>query len=98
MNTELIKSIVGNKIFSATFLKKNNEVREINCRLGVTKYLKDGKKKYDAEYYNYITVYDLQKKGYRTINLNKLIELRANKEVIKVNENQYLKFFKVKQK
>lgn len=98
MNTEDVKKLVGNQFFSATFLKKNNELREINCRLGVKKHLKDGKKRYDTEYYNYLTVYDLQKKAYRTLNVNTLIELRANGQKIKVDKNRWLKFFKIKQK
>lgn len=98
MNTEQVKQLVGNKFFSATFLKKNNEVRHMHCRLGVKRHLKGGEKRYDTEYYNYLIVYDMQKKAYRTLNVNKLIELKVNKEVIKVDGNQWLKFFKVKQK
>ena len=33
--TPAIKNIVGHKIFKAIFVKKNGEVREMNCRLEV---------------------------------------------------------------
>ncbi len=33
--TPVIKNMVGQKIFKAKFVKKNGEVREMNCKLGV---------------------------------------------------------------
>ena len=84
MNTTQIKKLVGNKIFSATFIKKDGTTRKILCRLGVKKHLKGGQKKYDAESLNYLTVYSLDKQAYRTINLNTLTQIKANGEVIKL--------------
>ena len=52
------------------------------CRVGVKKYLKGGIKKYD--YDNLVTVYDLKKKAYRTINLDTLMQLKAKGKVVKV--------------
>ena len=40
--TPVIKHMVGQKIFKATFLKKNGDVREMNCKIGVKKHLKGG--------------------------------------------------------
>ena len=79
--TEL-KKLVGNQFFSAQFVKKNGEVRKMLCRVGVKKYLKGGVKKYD--YDNLVTVYDLKKKAYRTIPLDRLMEVRAKGKRIKV--------------
>jgi len=81
MNTNEIKQLVGNKIFSAVFTKKNGDLRKILCRLGVKKHLKGGEKKYDTESLNYLTVYSLDSKGYRTINLNTIKQLKANGKV-----------------
>ena len=70
MKTNDFKKMIGNNIFSAVFVKKNGEKRKINCRLGVKKHLKGGTKSYRDEDFNYLCVFDLQKKQYRTINLN----------------------------
>lgn len=78
MNTTEIKKIVGNKIFSAIFTKKDGTERKILCRLGVKKHLKGGVKKYDTESLNYLTVYSLDSRGYRTLNLNTIKQLKAN--------------------
>lgn len=77
MDVERIKNIVGNKIFSATFIKKNGDKRIMLCRLGVKKHLKGGSKGYDAESMNLLTVFDMKKKAYRTININTLEELNT---------------------
>ena len=84
MNTQEIKKLVGNKIFSATFIKKNGEKRKILCKLGVKKHLKGGEKKYDAESLNLLTVWSFDKKAYRTINLSTLTQIKANGEVIEL--------------
>ena len=67
-----IKKLVGSKIFNVKFLKKNGELRSMTCRLEVKKHLKGGVKKYDTDSLNYLTVFDMQKKAYRTVNLNTL--------------------------
>jgi hypothetical protein len=76
-----IKKAVGHKIFKATFVKKNGEVREMNCRLQVTKHLKGGKNFNNRD--RYLTVYDLKNKGYRNINLNTIVDIRCGKTIIK---------------
>ena len=79
MDTKEIREIVGNKIFSAIFTKKDGSERKMLCRLDVKKHLKGGVKKYDAEALNYLTVYSLDSKGYRTINLNTLKSITCGK-------------------
>ena len=73
----------GNNIFSAKFVKKNGEVRDMVCRLNVKKHLKGGELKYDAKARNLLPVFDMQKEGYRMINISTLIELKINGEVYK---------------
>ena len=77
---ELIKESKG-KIFSTTFIKKDNTVRVLTGRLKVTQYLKENAKKqpYNPNKYNLQPVYDLKAKGYRMINFNTLLTLSINK-------------------
>jgi hypothetical protein len=74
MKTEVrqLRELVGNKIFSVEFIKKNGTLRKMVCRLGVKKHLKGGELGYDPEALNYLTVFDLQSEEYRTINVNTL--------------------------
>jgi len=73
-----LKNILGGKIFSAVFIKKNGERRKIHCRLGVKKYVTGKGLSYNQDYYNYLTVYDLQKKAYRTLNVDTILSVNAN--------------------
>ena len=61
-----------NLIFSVVFLKKNGELRPMTCMLGVKKHLKGGRLSYDPKERNNLIVFDMQKEGYRTINLDTL--------------------------
>ena len=69
------------QIFSATFIKKNGERREMVCRLGVKKHLKGGELKYDAKARNLLPVFDMQKEAYRMINFDTIIQLKINGQV-----------------
>lgn len=82
MNKEKIIELVGNKFFTISFIKKDGTLRKMNARLGVTKHLKGGKKSYNPDDFNYLTVFDLAKKQYRTVNLNTIKEVKANKETL----------------
>jgi hypothetical protein len=83
MNILTLKKELRGKFFSATFIKKDGSVRKINCRLGVIKALRGGELRYNAEAANNLIVWDLQKKEFRTIPLDKLITLRYNgKEIV----------------
>ena len=54
----------------------------MHCRLGVTKHLKGGVKKYDND--TLLTVFDLKNKAYRTINLLTLEQLNFKGKEIKL--------------
>lgn len=60
-----IVSKSSGKFITVSFYKKNGELRVMNCRLGVTKYLKGGQCTLDKE--KFLIVYDMVKKGYRAI-------------------------------
>jgi len=63
------------KIFTVTFLKKDGTIRVLNGRLGVKKYLKGGESTLDKD--QFITVYDMQSKGYRAINKSTIIDVKG---------------------
>lgn len=71
--TKILNS--NGKIFTVTFLKKNGSLRVLNGRLGVTKHLKGGLSTLNP--LEYITVYDLQSKGYRAINRSTIIDVKG---------------------
>lgn len=74
---ERLKSFVSNgKIFSVTFIKKNGEERTMLARTGVTKHLKGGKR--TNHNIDQLVVWSMQDNGYRTINLDTIIKLKAN--------------------
>lgn len=75
------------KIFTVVFIKRTNgETRVMNCRLGVVRHLRGGKKRYKPADYNLLTVFDMQKQGYRSINLDSLLELRFQGNVLEVTD------------
>tara|TARA_Y100001963_G_C6476099_1_gene306748 strand:- start:187 stop:465 length:279 start_codon:yes stop_codon:yes gene_type:complete len=58
-----------NNIFSVVFLKKDGSIRRMLCRFGVKKHLKGGSLKFDPIKKGLLVVFDMQKKGYRMLNL-----------------------------
>ena len=71
-----IMSVINSgKIFTACFTKKDGSERVINCRTGVSKYVKGTGTLKTKKHLR--KVYDLKKKGYRTINLNTLKWIKA---------------------
>lgn len=65
-------------IFSVKFIKRSTgEVREMVCRKGVTKHLKGGEQSYDPKAKRLVTVFDMQKQAYRSINLDAVMLLKT---------------------
>ena len=73
----LINNTKG-KFFTAEFIKKDGTPRKMVARTGVTKHLKGGKNNVVKDSNSYVSVYDVQKKGYRVINLDTLKSLKVN--------------------
>jgi len=67
------------KIVNVTFTKKDGSLRVMTCRLGVQKHLKGGESTLDAD--KYITVFSMQDQGYRAINKDTIVSVKANGEV-----------------
>lgn len=76
MTSALIKAIKNGQIFSVTFRKKDNSIRTLVGRKGVKKHLRGGESKI-KKHENLVSVYDLQAKGYRSFDVNRVISLRA---------------------
>jgi len=68
------------RIFTITFKKKDNTIRVMNCRLNVKKHLKGGELGYNPTLKGLKSVFDMQSKEYRMINLETIINLSINKE------------------
>lgn len=66
----LLKASEG-KIFSISFTKADGSVRRMQARLGVNKHLRGGKDS-TAHLKQYLNVFDMQKQGYRKVNLDTL--------------------------
>ena len=63
---------------SSPLLLKDGTIRKMVCRNGVTKDLQGGELKYDARARKNAIVWDTKVKGYRTIPLKRLIDMRIN--------------------
>jgi hypothetical protein len=62
-----------NRIFSCVFVKKNGEIRTMNCRLGVKKGVRGTGKSISSPSNSYVTVFDMNKDQFRVINLETMI-------------------------
>ena len=64
------------KMLTVTFLKQDGTERVLNGRLGVRKYIKGSSlNKNSAEY---ITMYDVKNKGYRSVNRDTIVAVRCD--------------------
>jgi hypothetical protein len=79
--SELIVSMNKQDIFYVEYTKRTTgELRKMTCRKGVKKHLKGGEKAYSDREYDLMTVFDMDKVGYRAINLREVKRLTINKE------------------
>jgi hypothetical protein len=86
-DVNVVKEFVShNKIFTATFIKKDGSVRVMNCRRGVKKGVKGVGMSYDPYQKNLLPVYDMQKGAFRMINISTIQELKSNKQTISFND------------
>ena len=74
-----ITEMVGGRFFRVTFVKKDGSIRRMVCRIGVAKYVKGtGHEAPD----NIVTVYDMQAKGYRAFDVNRVHNIRQGDKVL----------------
>ena len=69
VNRRNLRNLVSDgKIFSVDFIKRSTgELRTMTARMGVRKHLKGGNKAYNPSQHNLLTVFDMDKRGYRSI-------------------------------
>ena len=83
--TREIKRLLGNaRIFGCRFIKADNTVRTGSFRLGVQRDLTGAGQSYDTEERGNLIVWDLNKKGYRTIPLRRVTEFTIRGRRIQV--------------
>jgi hypothetical protein len=71
------------KFITVTFIKKDGTVRNLNGRIGVTKYLKNGTATVNLD--KYIIVYDTINTGYRCVNKDTIVSVTC--EGLTINNN-----------
>jgi hypothetical protein len=77
LNPLVVESVINaaaDKIFTIKFKKSNGSIRVMNARKGVKKHLKGCTKPKKA---GIITVFDMQLQAYRSISIDRVIEIRA---------------------
>ena len=82
---ELIRTS-GGKIFTARNIKKDGTERALNGRLNVTKGVKGVGMRYNPDDYNLITVFDMKKQEFRTLNLETVYQIDFQHERYEVND------------
>ena len=85
LSVTTVKTILlanSDKFFTVEFIKKDGTTRKINGRFGVTKHLKGGVSLNSTP--TSLVMYDVQVKGYRTINLDKVREIKMKHGILKL--------------
>jgi hypothetical protein len=72
---DLIKSSNG-MIFAISFAKNDGSIRNMVCRTGVSRYVKSVGMAYEPSEHDLVTVYDVQRLGYRMIRLNTMRQIK----------------------
>jgi len=85
---DLVKILKGKrgKMLTIAYRKKDGSLRIINTVTGVRKNITGKGLTYDPDKYGYIILYDLKAKGYRTVNLNTIGDVKMDKQIFTVTE------------
>lgn len=85
---DLVKILKGKrgKMLTVAYRKKDGSLRILNTITGVRKDITGAGLRYDPDKYGYIILYDLKAKGYRTVNINTIGDVRMDKQVFTVTE------------
>lgn len=85
---DLVKILKGKrgKMLTIAYRKKDGSLRILNTVTGVRKNITGAGLKYDPDKYGYIILYDLKAKGYRTVNINTIGDVKMDKQVFTVTE------------
>lgn len=74
---EFLRKLKG-RFVGVDFVKQDGSPRMLNGRLGVHQHLQGGDNKVEADHRPYLTIFDVQSGGYRTLNLATVSGLRAD--------------------
>jgi hypothetical protein len=90
MNTGIEKSIreamKSGKIFSVVFTKKDGSSRKMRARMGVTKHhVHEGRPSTTSHIPKYLTVFDLEKEAYRTVNVDTITDFKCGDTLVKTS-------------
>lgn len=71
------------KLMTISFVKKDNTIRTMYCKVGVKKHLSKNpnKRKSTLKSTNTIRVYDVENNGYRSFNLDSVIDAKVGNVV-----------------
>ena len=81
-----LENETGGRIFSVYFRKKDGTMREMVCRRGVRKHLRGGDLQYDPKTRLLLTVFDVSKREYRTVNMASLVSFKVSGETFIVQD------------
>lgn len=84
--SKIIEEVNDGNIFSVDFVKKSGELRHMVCRKQVKKHLKGGTLKYNPKEKRLVCVFDMQKKDYRMIQLDKIKKIKIHNNAFEVLE------------
>jgi hypothetical protein len=84
VNLKTLISQQDGRFVSVDFLKLDGQMRTLTGRLGVKSYLRGGANNVEAADRPYLTMFDVQLRQYRTVNLSSVSELRAAGKVFRV--------------
>jgi hypothetical protein len=77
----------GGKIFRVTFIKKDGTIRQMVARTEVQKGVNGTGMSYDPAPRGLMPIYDMQKDGWRMVNLDTVREIAFQGETHTFNEN-----------
>lgn len=86
---EQLRKLSKGRLFRVTFIKRTTgEERVMVCRMGVTKDVTGKGLSYDPKDKGLITVYDMQKKGYRSLPIEGIKEIRLSGEIYVIRKDE----------
>ncbi len=87
LNLDTLKKVLGNRIFSVTFLKRSDgSVRQLTGRLNVKKHVLGRGAAYNPSEHNLITVFELKTGQYRSIPVDGILELKCGQSSYKLEK------------
>ena len=85
LDNKTFKQLVGTKIFSCEFLKKDGTLRKYNARVNVSKHTKGGVNTVEHKP-NLCTIFEMGSQQYRTLNLSSVKSFTCGEYKYKVGE------------